>query len=105
MQYWPHVEPKSGFNLIGGTRRIQIATLTLAQNEKIGSEKKLYATSDNWLYVLSGNGTAIVEHEKVDLNAGAMLLIKAGETHEIYNPGEQDLKLFSIYTPPVFQHK
>jgi mannose-6-phosphate isomerase-like protein (cupin superfamily) len=49
--------------------------------------------------VLSGKGRAIVEGKEVKLNEGNLLLIEAGETHEIINNGDKPLETLNVYAP------
>ncbi|MEX0766609.1 MAG: cupin domain-containing protein [bacterium] len=58
--------------------------------------------SDQWLYVISGTGQAIVKGRKVSLRKGSLLLIEARETHEIKNNGRQQLITVNFYAPPAF---
>ena len=102
MQFWQNIEPKQGFNLIGGTCHAQLATIALDKGEKIEGENNLYPRSDYWLYVLSGEGLATVEQQSIPLSAGCMMLIKAGEVHAIHNSGAQALKMLNIYAPAVY---
>jgi len=52
--------------------------------------------------VVSGAGTAIVEGQTVDLEPGALLLVEAGETHEISNGGSEPLVTINVYAPPAY---
>lgn len=102
MQHWPTVVPKAGFNVVGQTRRAQIATMVLTENEKTGSQSSCHPASDQWLYVLAGNGCAVVNEESITLKPGAVLFIEAGETLKIRNTGKAPLETLNIYTPLVF---
>ncbi|MFZ0389878.1 MAG: cupin domain-containing protein, partial [Calditrichia bacterium] len=52
--------------------------------------------------VRSGTGAAIVEGKEYPLQPGMLLLIEAGETHEIRCSGDQDLQTLNFYTPPEY---
>jgi mannose-6-phosphate isomerase-like protein (cupin superfamily) len=90
------------FDVVGGTERSQAATMTLAPGRSTGGPSNAHATSDQWLYVVSGAGTATVDGESCDLDAGTLVLIEAGETHEITNTGPQPLKTINVYAPPDY---
>ena len=45
---------------------------------------------------------AIVEKQRVRLQAGTVLLIERGETHEIRNTGATPLKTVNFYLPPAY---
>lgn len=94
--------PAQGFSVLAGTRRSQAAVMVLEPNESTGGPHNEHSTSDQWLYVISGNGRAVVGNEAVALEPGVLLLIEAGETHEINNPGDTPLETLNIYAPPEY---
>lgn len=58
--------------------------------------------ADQWLYVLSGQGVAIVEKRKLRISAGQLLLIEKGERHEVRAAGRTPLRTLNIYAPTVY---
>ena len=92
----------AGFRVVGGTARSQGAFMTLAAGEATGGPDNRHPTSDQWLFVASGSGSAIVEGERVDLEVGDLLLIAAGEGHEIRAADGAPLVTLSVYAPPVY---
>jgi len=93
---------RSFFQIVAGTGRSQAATLVLRPGQATGGEDNVHPHSDQWLYVVSGAGTAIVEGQTVDLEPGALLLVEAGETHEISNGGSEPLVTINVYAPPAY---
>lgn len=91
-----------GFEVLAGTERSQAAAMTLAPGRSTGGPDNRHATSDQWLYVVSGEGRAILDGEEHALNAGDLLLIEAGEAHEISNTGDHPLETLNIYAPPEY---
>lgn len=96
------IAPEKGFKVIAGTSRSQVATMVLAAKESTGGPDNKHETSDQWLYVISGEGRAIVEGKENALSEGTLLLIEAGETHEIINNGDQPMKTLNFYCPPEY---
>ncbi len=96
------VDPSSGFRVLAGTRRSQAATMVLAPGTSTGGPDNRHPESDQWLYVISGRGSAVVEGSEHALDAGSLLLIEAGESHEIKSEGDRPLETFSIYAPKVY---
>jgi mannose-6-phosphate isomerase-like protein (cupin superfamily) len=96
------VDPSSGFEVLAGTERSQAATMVLAPGTSTGGPDNRHPQSDQWLYVISGDGSAVVEGRESELGAGSLLLIEAGEAHEIKSTGESPLQTFSIYAPTVY---
>ena len=92
----------AGFQVVGETARSQGAFMTLAPGAATGGPDNRHPTSDQWLFVASGSGSAIVEGERVDLEVGDLLLIAAGEGHEIRAADGAPLVTLSVYAPPVY---
>ncbi|MDR7555646.1 MAG: cupin domain-containing protein [Armatimonadota bacterium] len=98
-----HAAAASGFfRLVGGTPRSQAATMVLAPGQGTGGADNVHDTSDQWLYVIAGRGEAVVRGRRVALAAGTLLLIEAGEPHEIRNTGRTPLVTVNVYAPPVY---
>ena len=76
--------------------------MVLPPGGSTGGPSNRHANSDQWLYVVSGEGEAIIDGERHKLPAGTLLLIEAGEAHEILNPGAEPLTTFNIYAPPEY---
>lgn len=96
------VEALSGFDVLAGTSLSQAATMVLDPGQSTGGADNEHPDSDQWLYVLSGSGSATVAGEEVDLSQGTLLLVQAGESHEIRNTGEDPLRTLDFYAPPAF---
>jgi mannose-6-phosphate isomerase-like protein (cupin superfamily) len=96
------IDPQQGFRLVAATARSQAATLVLAPGHGTGGPDNRHPASDQWLYVLAGEGRATVAGEEVALRPGVLVLIEAGEAHQIVNGGSMPLKTLSIYAPPAF---
>ena len=76
--------------------------MVLRPGLRTGGDDNVHPDSDQWLYVVSGSGVVIVEGHRVDLDAGTLLLIEAGETHEIINEGTEPLMTVNVYAPSVY---
>jgi mannose-6-phosphate isomerase-like protein (cupin superfamily) len=90
------------FDVLATTSRSQAAVMVLAPGESTGGPDNQHPNSDQWLYVVSGEGRAIIDGKPLDLQAGTLLLIEAGETHEISNSGDKPLETINIYAPPEY---
>lgn len=97
-----NAEPQPDFHILAGTMRSQAATMILAPGESTGGPDNRHEMSDQWLFVISGRGEAIVNGESVELGPESLLLIEAGEAHEIRNPGDQPLNTLNFYCPPAY---
>lgn len=90
------------FKIVARTMRSQAATMVLHPGQSTGGEDNVHPQSDQWLYVISGGGQAMINGRTKDLEAGTLLLIEAGETHEIANSGSQPLVTINVYAPPAY---
>lgn len=90
------------FRIVAGTARSQAATMVLGPGKSTGGDDNEHPRSDQWLYVVSGTGRATVKSRKVALRAGSLLLIEAGEQHEIRNTGRRPLVTINVYAPPAY---
>src|SRR5688572_17067351 len=76
-----------GFRVVDGNRRSQAATMTLAAGDSEGGPDNRHRGADQWLFVQSGTGLAIVNGHRTKLRAGSLVLIERGDRHEIRNTG------------------
>jgi len=93
---------RSFFQVVAGTGRSQAATMVLRPGQATGGDDNVHPHSDQWLYVVSGTGIAIVEGQTIELEPGALLLVEAGERHEISNGGSEPLVTINVYSPPAY---
>jgi mannose-6-phosphate isomerase-like protein (cupin superfamily) len=91
-----------GFRVVIDNRRSQSATMTLDVGEAEGGPDNRHRGADQWLFVESGVGVAIVNGQRVRLKAGSLVLIERGDRHEIRNTGRTLLKTLNIYVPPAY---
>ncbi len=96
-----HIDPKEGFEVLAKTKRSEVATMVIHPGDKEGGPDNKHK-GDQWLYVLSGKGTALVEGKEVSLERGVLLEIPEGERHEIKNTGQTDLRTINFYSAVVF---
>lgn len=91
-----------GFKVILSHRNLQAAEMTLKEGASTGGPGNKHADSDQWLFVVEGNGEAIVAGKSVKIKKGDLLLIEANETHEIINSDKNDLVTLNFYSPPEY---
>ncbi|MBV8742955.1 MAG: cupin domain-containing protein [Sinobacteraceae bacterium] len=91
-----------GFRVALDNRRAQVAEMVLAPGEREGDERNRHRTADQWLYVVSGTGTATVSGKRLALKAGTLLLIEHKDRHEIRNSGRALLRTLNFYCPRAY---
>jgi mannose-6-phosphate isomerase-like protein (cupin superfamily) len=95
-----------GFRVAFDVRQVQAAEMVIAPGDSEGGPDNRHRGADQWLFVVDGRGTAKVRgtdgaHD-VELSVGSLLVIEAGERHEIRNDGDVPLKTLNFYYPPAF---
>src|SRR5436189_3426718 len=93
---------RSSFAVALGNNRSQAAEMVLPPGESEGGSDNRHRGEDQWLFVVSGSGQAIVNRHRYRLRAGALLLIERGDTHEIKNTGREKLVTLNFYVPPAY---
>jgi mannose-6-phosphate isomerase-like protein (cupin superfamily) len=90
-----HLRFGKGFSVALKNARAQAATMVINPGDSEGGPGNRHRGSDQWLYVLSGTGTALVGGKRESRRTGTLLLIQRGTTHEIRNNGKTLLGLGS----------
>lgn len=91
-----------GFDVLFGNRAAQAAVMVLTPGATEGGPDNRHRGADQWLFVVSGTGEAIIEGASVPLRDGTLLLIERGEAHEIRCTGDDPLRTLNLYAPPAF---
>lgn len=102
MMFKPRLTPDTGFSVLESTDRSQAATMVLQPQQSTGGPNNEHTVVDQWLYVLSGEGRAVIGNETAELGPGALLLIEAREKHEIRDVGERPLETINFYAPATY---
>jgi mannose-6-phosphate isomerase-like protein (cupin superfamily) len=97
-----HLQFGRGFRVVLGDEHSQAAQMTLGPGEIEGGPDNRHRGADQWLFVVSGSGVAVVNGERVELRQGTLLLIQRGDFHEIRNTGSGPLRTLNVYVPPAY---
>lgn len=76
----------------------QLVLMTLPVGEDIGLET--HPEHDQFIRVEAGSAKALLNGEEHELTDGWAVVIPAGTEHNIINTGTDELKLYTVYTPP-----
>ncbi|MDR7099501.1 mannose-6-phosphate isomerase-like protein (cupin superfamily) [Lysobacter niabensis] len=90
-----------GFRVAFDVRKAQAAEMVIAPGGSEGGPDNRHRGADQWLFVVSGSGVAIVEGRRVPLKAGTLLVIEKCERHEVRNTGRELLQTLNFYYPPA----
>jgi mannose-6-phosphate isomerase-like protein (cupin superfamily) len=78
---------RSGFRVGPGNAKSQCAAMAIPPGGSEGGPENCHRGADQWLFVVEGKGVATVNNRKIELEVGTMLLIEAGDVHEISQLG------------------
>lgn len=92
-----------GFSVALSNKRGQAATMVIRPGDSEGGPANRHRGADQWLFVQSGSGVAILAGKTHRLRAGSLILIERGTTHEIRNTGRTLLKTLNVYVPPAYR--
>ncbi len=95
-------ELSKGFKIKDTTKLSQFAEMVLEKGSSTGGPDNMHKNSDQWFYVISGEGKAIINNKEIIFKAGEILLIEAGDKHEIINTGSDSLQTLNFYAPPAY---
>jgi len=75
----------------------QLVIMSIAPGEEIGLETHRV---DQFLYVIDGEGVAVLGGSRTEFEKGDAVCVPAGERHNIVNTGDEPMKLVTLYSPP-----
>jgi len=94
---------RKGFRVPLCNRRGNVAAMVIPPGDREGGPANRHHGADQWLFVVGGQGTARINGKPYPLRAGSLMLIEAGDRHEIRNTGRRLLKTLNFYTPPAYR--
>lgn len=94
---------RPGFRVLFGNRRAQAAEMVIPPGDAEGDPANRHRGADQWLYVVSGTGRALVNGRRHALRAGTLMLIEKGDRHEVRNTGRTPLRTLNLYAPPAYR--
>lgn len=78
---------------------MQLVLMSLSPKQDIGTE--IHKKTSQFIRVESGHGKAVLDGKTFLLKDGHALVIDPGTKHNIINTSKtEDLKLYTIYSPP-----
>ena len=98
-----HLRFGKGFAVAMGNQRGQAASMVIAPGDCEGGPDNRHRGADQWLFVVSGSGVAVLGGRRRRLTAGSLVLIERGTAHEIRNTGRTPLKTVNVYVPPAYR--
>src|SRR3989344_1583814 len=77
----------------------QLVVMSLKPHEEIGEE--VHEDGDQFFRFEKGKGKVIIDGNEYEVGDGSAVVVPAGSKHNVINVSEEeDLKLYTIYSPP-----
>lgn len=77
----------------------QLVLMALGPKEEIGME--VHPDNDQFFRFEAGEGKVIIDDKEYEVEDGMAVVVPAGANHNVINTSpEEDLKLYTIYSPP-----
>lgn len=76
----------------------QLVVMSIPPGEEIGEET--HESIDQFIRVEQGTGTSVFNGVEYPISNGVAFIVPQGTKHNVINTGQDDLKLYSVYSPP-----
>jgi len=75
----------------------QLVVMSLKAGEEIGAEVH---DLDQFIRIEKGKGKAVLDGVEHEIEDDFAVVIPAGTNHNIINTGDEEMKLYTVYSPP-----
>jgi mannose-6-phosphate isomerase-like protein (cupin superfamily) len=79
----------------------QLVLMSLKPGEDIGEE--IHKDTDQFFRIDEGSGKIIINGKEQKIKDGFAVVVPQGAKHNVINTGKEDLKIYTIYSPPHHQ--
>jgi mannose-6-phosphate isomerase-like protein (cupin superfamily) len=78
---------------------LQLVLMSLQPGEEIGEE--VHETGDQFIRIQAGTAEFMLDGDRKTAQDGDAVVIPEGMRHNVINVGEDELKLYVLYSPPA----
>jgi len=101
--YIAHIEQETKDNtdyrrVLYTAAHYQLVLMNIASGGEIGEE--VHQSVDQFFRFESGEGKVIIDGVEHEVKDGDAVIVPAGTLHNVINTGSEDLKLYTLYSPP-----
>ena len=79
-------------------KKSQLVLMAIQEGEDIGAE--VHPATDQIFFIVDGEGKAVVNGKTFQIGENDVVFVPAGARHNLVNDGDEELKLFTVYSPP-----
>lgn len=102
MKYIDNIEKATKENnnfrqVLSTNKYSQLVVMSLLPGEEIGAE--VHPETDQFIRIEEGQATVILAGEETKVEDDFAIIIPAGMEHNVINTGNEELKLYTIYSP------
>lgn len=102
MKYIGNIEKDTTRNenfrkVLNTTEKSQLVVMSLLPGEEIGME--VHPDTDQFIRIEEGEAKVILDGQETEIEDDFAVVIPAGTEHNVINIGDEELKLYTIYTP------
>lgn len=90
------------FSVLQTMELVQTAVMTLQPGAWSGHKGNEHPGSEQVLLVVEGEVVAEIGSERGVLQAGDVVIVRAGQAHRFGNESEQPAVTFNVYAPPAY---
>lgn len=80
----------------------QLVVMSLKAGEDIGME--VHDDTDQFIRIEQGRGKAILDGVETPIEDNSAIVIPSGAEHNIVNESDEEMKLYTIYSPAHHRH-
>jgi mannose-6-phosphate isomerase-like protein (cupin superfamily) len=104
MKYFDIRATRETFKVLHSTADAQAAIMTLRPGQDTGEVQNEHPKAEQWLYVISGSGQAIVGGKRRAVKDRSLMLIPKGAAHQIKNTSRRQLlhRAETTGVPPAY---
>lgn len=95
------LENKDYRRVLYTAKNSQLVVMNIQPGDEIGMEVH---ELDQFIRIESGKGKAVLDDAEHEIEDDFAIVIPAGMKHNVINTGDEELKLYSIYSPPEHKH-
>jgi mannose-6-phosphate isomerase-like protein (cupin superfamily) len=93
------LENKNFREVLYTSKHSQLVLMSLKPKEEIGME--VHPDNDQFFRFEKGTGKVIIDGNEYNVSDGSAIVVPAGAEHNVINISEtEELKLYTIYSPP-----
>jgi mannose-6-phosphate isomerase-like protein (cupin superfamily) len=80
----------------------QLTVMSIPAASETGEEN--HQAHDKMLFIVRGKGESILNRRTRDVGKHDVIFVPAGTLHNLANSGRHHLKVFVVYSPPLYAH-